>query len=102
MERWNCRLELGTAGAAHLSGQLREEVLVHGQGAQVVQVPDGGGQRLQLVAAAVEFLQQGQAAVGNPWLVAEQGLEHEMNACPRLQCTQKSGFYHQPLNQVGQ
>lgn len=52
--------------SAHLSGQLREEVLIHGQGAQVVQVPDGGGQGLQLVAAAVKLLQQGQAAMGNP------------------------------------
>lgn len=47
-------------GGPHLPGQLREEVLIGGEGPQAVQVADGGRQRLQLVAAAVQLLQQRQ------------------------------------------
>lgn len=55
---------LATRQASHLPRKLREEVLIGGEGPQAVQVADGGRQRLQLVAAAVQLLQQRQTGRG--------------------------------------
>ena len=47
---------------AHLRGQLGEEVVVGGEGPDVDTVPDGGGQRLDLVEAAVQLVQGAEPA----------------------------------------
>lgn len=53
-------LVLITLLSPHLAGQFCEKVLIRSESPQAVQVADGGRQRLQLVAAAVQLLQQRQ------------------------------------------